>query len=67
MDKDDYRATLETLGLTQVGGAALLGVNERTSRRWALGKQDVPVPVERFLRLLIAAKITPARVHRLLD
>lgn len=67
MNHIEYRATLEALGLSQVGGAALLGVDARTSRRWAIGEREVPAPVERFLRFLIAANIKPARVHKLLD
>ena len=54
MTPDEYRAALEALGLTQGGGARLLGVDERTSRRWANGERDVPPPVQRFLRFLIA-------------
>jgi DNA-binding transcriptional regulator YiaG len=54
MTADEYRAALETLGLTQGGGARLLGVDERTSRRWACGERDIPPPAERFLRYLIA-------------
>lgn len=54
MTPDEYREALEALGLTQVGGARLLGVDERTSRRWACGERDVPPPAQRFLRYLIA-------------
>lgn len=54
MTSDEYRATLEALGLTQGGGARLLGVDERTSRRWACGERDIPPPAQRFLRYLIA-------------
>lgn len=54
MTSDEYRETLETLGLTQGGAARLLGVDDRTSRRWACGERDIPPPAERFLRYLIA-------------
>ena len=54
MTPDQYRAVLEALGLTQSGGARLLGVDERTSRRWANGERDIPPPAQRFLRYLIA-------------
>jgi transcriptional regulator with XRE-family HTH domain len=54
MTPDEYRSALAILGLTQLGGARLLGVDERTSRRWANGERDVPPPVQRFLRFLIA-------------
>jgi DNA-binding transcriptional regulator YiaG len=54
MTPDEYREVLEHLGLTQSAAARLLGVDERTSRRWACGERDVPPPAERFLRYLIA-------------
>lgn len=54
MSPDDYRSAIEQLGLTQGAAARLLGVDERTSRRWACGERDIPPPAERFLRYLIA-------------
>ncbi len=48
------RATLQRLGLTQGRGAALLGVTDRTMRRWCAGQQDVPGPAVRLLALLEA-------------
>lgn len=54
MTPDEYRETIEKLGLSQVAAARLLGVDDRTSRRWASGERDVPPPAQRFLRYLIA-------------
>lgn len=54
MTPDEYRTTIEHLGLSQVAAARLLGVDDRTSRRWASGERDIPPPVDRFLRYLIA-------------
>lgn len=67
MTAGEYRAILAALELTQTGAARLLGINPRTSRRWALGEQDITETAARFLRLLVAAKITPARAARLLQ
>lgn len=67
MTADQYRAAIETLGLSQVAAAHLLGVDARTSRRWASGERDVPGPAERFLRYLIASKTAPDKVLRLLE
>ena len=53
---DEYRAAIARLDLSQVAAARLLGVDDRTSRRWATGERDVPPPVQRFLRYLIATK-----------
>jgi len=67
MTPSEYRDLLATLGLTQAGAARLLGVDERTSRRWATGERDVPMPAARFLRFLLKAKISPDRVMKLLS
>jgi len=54
MTSDEYREIIEKLGLTKGAAAQLLGVDDRTSRRWACGERDIPPPAERFLRYLIA-------------
>jgi len=56
MTPDEYRAAIERLGLSQIAAARLLGVDERTSRRWACGEREVPPPAQRFLRYLIATR-----------
>jgi DNA-binding transcriptional regulator YiaG len=66
MTADRYREALAALDLSQVGAARLLGVDERTSRRWAIGERDVPPPAERFLRFLIARRIKPSIVIKAL-
>jgi hypothetical protein len=45
MTKDDYRAALAALGLSQVAAAKVLGIADRTSRAYALGERPVPEPV----------------------
>jgi hypothetical protein len=60
MTANQYRATIETLGLTQVGAARILGVDERTSRKWALGERPVPATVSGFLTYLCETRRTPA-------
>lgn len=67
MTPDQYRTAIEQLGLSQVAAAHLLGVDARTSRRWASGEREVPPPAERFLRYLIASKTQPEKVLRLLE
>jgi DNA-binding transcriptional regulator YiaG len=62
MTPDEYRFAIGHLGLTQAAAAHLLGVDARTSRRWACGERDIPAPAERFLRFLILAEIDPATV-----
>lgn len=66
MTADEYRASIETLGLSQVAAAKLLGVDDRTSRRWATGERDVPPPAARFLRYLIATRKTGEQAMKVL-
>jgi hypothetical protein len=56
MTANQYRAALDKLGLTQVGAARLLDVNEATSRRWA--RYGVTGTAAIVLRLLATGKIT---------
>lgn len=58
MTPNDYRTAIGSLGLTQAGAAQLLGVDARTSRKWANGEREVPPTAARFLRLLIAKGIS---------
>ena len=58
MTATQFRAALDKLGLSQRGLAALLAVNERTSRAWALGQSAIPECTAILLRLLLAKKIT---------
>jgi hypothetical protein len=50
----EYRKAIGVLNLLQIEAADLLGVDERTSRRWANDEREIPAPVARFLRYLIA-------------
>jgi len=66
MKANDYREVLASLGLTQTQAAHLLGVDERTSRRWANGERAVPPPAARFLRYLVLTNRSAAQAVRLL-
>jgi DNA-binding transcriptional regulator YiaG len=67
MTPDEYREAIARLDLSQVAAARLLGVDERTSRRWANGERDVPAPAIRFLQYLIATGKTGEKAMRVLD
>ena len=54
MTPAEYRDALAQLQWSQAAAARLLGVNARTSRRWACGERDIPPPAIRFLQYLIA-------------
>lgn len=45
MTPAEYRAAIARLGLSQVAAGKLLGVDGRTSQKWALGERAVPPPV----------------------
>lgn len=66
MTPDEYRDAIERLELSQVAAAKLLGVDDRTSRRWASGERDVPAPAARFLQYLIATRKTGAQAMKVL-
>jgi hypothetical protein len=51
MTKEEYRAALDKLSLTQEEVARLLRFSGRNSRRYAAGDTDVPGPVEMHLLL----------------
>ena len=63
MTANQFRSALDRLSLTQAGAARLVGVDERTARRWALGERSMPEPVAILLRLLMARKITAEDVE----
>jgi hypothetical protein len=53
MTPKQYRAALESLELTQVRAAELLGVQPRSSRRWVSGAVPVPQSVALVLHLML--------------
>lgn len=55
-----YRDALKRLGLSQRAAGAFLGVNERTSRSWALDEAPVPESVAKLLRIMIKLKLSPS-------
>jgi DNA-binding transcriptional regulator YiaG len=63
MTPQQYSAAIKQLGLSQRRAALLLGVNDRTSRRWALGEAQIREPVAILLRLMLVGKITMADIE----
>ena len=53
MTAAEYRAALDTLGLSIVASAEHLGVSHRQSQRYANGTSAVADPVAKLLRLAI--------------
>lgn len=66
MSRDEFEAVLGELGLSTTAAAHLLGVNERTARRWVSGASPIPAPAARFLRYLAKSKTPLQEVIRVL-
>lgn len=62
MNNHEYKDALEALSLSPTEAASLIGVECRTSRRYASGERPIPEPAARFLNCLIAMGITPEAV-----
>ena len=58
MTTEEYRAALDTLGLSIVGSAEHLGLSRRQSQRYANGASPVADPVAKLLRLAIRTGLT---------
>lgn len=66
MTHQEYRDACKEIGMTFTMAAFVLGVNERTSGRWANGERTIPEIAARFINLMKEAKITPERAVKLL-
>jgi hypothetical protein len=62
MTADEFREALDQLGISQVGIARLLGVDDVTARRWAAN--GTPVPVAILVELLRRGIIGTADIER---
>ena len=51
MTRDEYRAVLEELGLSQLEAGRCLGVTDRTAQNWAARR--CPEPIARILKFFI--------------
>jgi transcriptional regulator with XRE-family HTH domain len=60
-----YRNALDKLGWSQLEAARQLGINPRTSRRYALKERKVPKTVELLLQIRI--KQEREKLKRLID
>jgi hypothetical protein len=63
MTPTQYATAIKALGLSQRGAAKVLGVDERTSRKWIAGDSRIPHSVALLLRLMIAKHIKPESIE----
>jgi DNA-binding transcriptional regulator YiaG len=67
MGKTEYRTILDQLGLNPSSSARFLGVNPRTSRRWASGESPIDTRTAMLLRVMRKYKISPRKALTVLD
>ena len=67
MSAKEYQAAIDKLELSQRRSGKLLGVNERSVRRWVEGSRPVPPFAARFLRYLIATRKSGEKAIEILD
>lgn len=60
-----YRKFLEALDISRARAGKMLGLDERTSRRYANDISRVPDPVNIVLRLMLKYKLTPDDIDEL--
>ena len=65
MNAKRYRQLYESFDLSQVRMARFLGVDARTSRRWALSEKLMPYDAAMLLELMHKHKITPDEAREL--
>jgi transcriptional regulator with XRE-family HTH domain len=64
VNRNQFRAALKELGLSQLKAGRLLGSSGRSARRWAGGHAAVPESAAMLLRLLMDRTITIADLER---
>ena len=52
MSGEEFKNDLNRYGLSQIGFARMIGVNERTVRKWASGSLVVPRSAEYIMSLI---------------
>ena len=62
MTRNQYRAALDQLGLTQGSAAEWLGISIRSSHGYANG-EPIPEPIAKLLRLCVRLKLKPEDVR----
>lgn len=60
-----YRRLLDVVGLSQVGAGKFLGINSRTSRRFASGDSEIPDAIFILLEIMAAKKIDPDTARKI--
>lgn len=64
MTPNQYKAAIESLGLTQEGAGIFFGYSPRQGQRWATKEFPVPPAVEYCLRLMLKHGVKPADLNK---
>jgi predicted transcriptional regulator len=64
MSPERYQRLIERLGMSRQSAARFLGVDHRTSERYANGEREVPVAVQMLLEHMARQRITPDEIRR---
>jgi DNA-binding transcriptional regulator YiaG len=67
MTAAELRTLLNSLGLSQVGAARLIGKNPRTVRKWVLDEAPVDETAARFLQYILAKGDSAEEALRVLE
>lgn len=67
MSPDEYRDALKLWGMRHKAAAEFFGFTVITSQRYATGERNIPPTLAVLIRLMIAMKLTPAKVREWLD
>ena len=65
MTPQEIRDTLARLELTTGRAAQLVGVDDRTMRKWLAGERGMPEPVIRLLQLVLEDRTLIGKLERL--
>jgi hypothetical protein len=57
MTSQQFHDAIKGLGLSVVGAAPYLGISKRQCQRMDAGEIDIPMPVQKLLRLVVRHKI----------
>lgn len=63
----ELRATLRDIRMTQVGFASLIGLFDRTVRRYVLGEAPIPTPVHIIANLMRDGVVSEDQVKEARD
>ena len=64
MTAKQFCAALAALKLSQVEAANLLGITDRTARRYAAGDAEIPLPTAKLLGLAVAGKLSVTDIKK---